>query len=508
MRRPAGLLTGFLLLAGWLLAAAAPRAAAQQRRPRVQPTGSHGFRRMLYNARLKPLRHFADLKEDPGNKLLIVFGRLDIFEEKDDNGDWLIDLRSFLRRGGALLLASDDAAGTGMEQLRALFRLTIASGSVQSRSPQNPLQAYLGQSLCPYVLPVNDTHLIFRENPTGFPPKVSRIATNNPTYMQCGDPGLVQLARFDLAETLFKQGRGLTPLPPDHGYAFGNDGPNGKVLLLAGHGVFMNSQVYHSQNIWFANNCIKWFTKGDRKKPRTEVLFVEEGSINAKFDVPLKEIPLPPLPPLEKINRLLRQLEEENFFNMLVFAVAGHGADADERIPVGRARILKWLVVGLSVLLVLYALRRLWRAWQPLELAVPLVVSNVARTISTDSLLAQRNRDMIHDGNLWEAARELARRCFAEYAAAAPSFPPPQPEVVIKSGRPRHPALGDWVRRLWKLAYGPTPVPVAPARFHQILAEIDEVRDALARGLVTLKPPPATAPAHPRHAPGELPAHS
>src|SRR5207245_2644578 len=143
---------------------------------------------------------------------------------------------------------------------------------------------------------------------------------------------------------------------------------------------------------------------------RRRVLFIEDGKIITNFNVPLVEIPLPPIPPL-KLSELLFKLQKENFFNKAILSIAGgrNIPDKELRMQVGKQRIIQWGLIVLSVLLLLYALRRLVRARYRLEGSVPLVAAHLENILPTETLVVQRQRGMLQEGNLWEAARELAR---------------------------------------------------------------------------------------------------
>ena len=67
---------------------------------------------------------------------------------------------------------------------------------------------------------------------------------------------------------------------------------NGRVLVLADHSIFINEMMLPSDNgnVEFTYNCLEWL-RGDPKDGRNQVLFVEDGTINSRFEVPLKEVP-------------------------------------------------------------------------------------------------------------------------------------------------------------------------------------------------------------------------
>ena len=96
---------------------------------------------------------------------------------------------------------------------------------------------------------------------------------------------------------------------------------NGRILVLADHSVFINDMMLQTDNDNFdlACNALQWLTENGK---RNRVLFVDEGTVVANFNVILKEPPLPPLPGLPPEDELIRvtqnrlaQLQRENYFN-------------------------------------------------------------------------------------------------------------------------------------------------------------------------------------------------
>src|SRR5207248_1111362 len=63
--------------------------------------GTHLFRRILSDLKLHPLTSFEQLRKEPASKLLIVLGETASLKAR---GDFL---ESFVKRGGAVLLATD-----------------------------------------------------------------------------------------------------------------------------------------------------------------------------------------------------------------------------------------------------------------------------------------------------------------------------------------------------------------------------------------------------------------
>jgi hypothetical protein len=258
-----------------------------------------------------------------------------------------------------------------------------------------------------------------------------------------------------------QNGLTLIAAPPE-----GNDD---RVLVIAGHGVFMSGMLgLDAGNFQFAWNCVDWLSeKGKRKY----ALLVEEGRVMKSFDVPLVQLPLPPL---RAITRMVRDLEDENFFNRLLL----------DNVP--RERLLRYLFLGASGLLLFYGLHRLIRAHHRGETAAPRVAVNVEKqTGDVAPLVARRNAAALREGNCYEAARDLARLCFE----GAGGEPPAAPPVVLRGGRRLRREAG----RLWRLAYGGTPTPVAPAEFDALLAQAERERDALEDGALRFEStPPAS----------------
>jgi hypothetical protein len=479
----------FAALAWGLLLAFPYRANAQPQIPQINPKGIEAFRLILHRSGLRPVANLNDLAAmNPGNTWIIVFGDLDSLQEIDNA---VGGLRKFLDNKGAILIASDRAESA--ELLGQKFNVVPANTVVHNR---NPKMAFGGKETFPFVtrFPLPN-HPLFRD--------VTKLATNAPAYLELRGPtdDLHILAQFPEGCT---NHNGL-PLNGTPVFGVGNDAAQGRKLILAGHGVFMNDEMYHKpDNINFTRNCIDWFTRSrDKNVYRPNVLLYVDGQLIDKFKVRLRRLPGPPIPELELINRTILGLERENFFNKLTLTVAGTGGsdNLNARMMIGRMRILRWLGIVLGALVLMYLFRRLWWGRYHREIKAPLTASHLSGHVSNEVLLHQRQRGMLFEGNLWEAAREVARQCFAHYSERSLTFPPPHPQVVVRASD-RRGRLGKQVARLWDLAYG-QPIPVHPGRFREILDEAEEVKEALASGdLVLHEPPPAGKTQPPPHLSG------
>jgi hypothetical protein len=232
-------------------------------------------------------------------------------------------------------------------------------------------------------------------------------------------------------------------------------------------------------------NCVDWLTHSGRRK---QVLFVEEGTIRTKFDIPLAELPPIPIPPARVINKLLNGLERENFFNSLLL----------ELVP--RSTILRILLLAASLLLLRLALARLKAACHRTPPGVPLVEATLKRTTPELPLLAQRQHVLLEEGHCLEAAQVLARHCF-QHLVTNWDVRTPLPRMWVQGGWWRRRRLRKQVEELWELAQGAAHS-VTRDEFAEIVLAIEEIQAALRNGSLRLEPPPApaAAPLRPRHA--------
>jgi hypothetical protein len=444
MNRRARLATGAVLTA-CLLAAALP-AAAQEPRARVPFEGSHAFRHILKLHQLQPLASAAELaKVPPEEAVLIVFGDPSVIKEAANH---VGGLREFQRNGGAILIATDRHDGAGLSELG----VTVRGWAVEATAPA---LAFQGKEACPVFRRLgNLPHPLFRGLHRD-------LVTNSPSYLaflqRLGFPpsGLRPLVLFPPGCITWRRA------PPTDTLTFIAAPPQGdgaRVLVIAGHGIFMNGMLgLDADNFAFARNCVQWLSeKGKRKY----ALLIEEGRVMKSFDVPLAQLPLPPL---KAISGIVRGLEDENFFNRLLLD------------NVRRARLLRYLFLGASGLLLFYGLHRLIRAHHRGETAAPRLAAKVEQQANVEvPLVARRNEAALREGNCYEAARDLARLCFEGEGGQPPAAPP----VVQRGGR----RLRREVGRLWRLAYGGTPTPVAPAEFAALVAQAARVQAALDGG--------------------------
>jgi hypothetical protein len=439
--------------------------------------GTHAFRRILFDLKLEPLESVTELDDAP-HTLLIVLGDTTVLDQVPGG------LKDFLERGGAVLLATDRMTPNKRLQRDFGFRVTGAS----FRADPRWAEVYKNIPECPLLAGVRgaDPDLL-GELPAGQGVRLSRVATNRPSCLDgpLTVPGLSVVAALppgcapQVREAVFDPGFRAGRI-----FAVGGEVGEGRLLVLADHSLFINDMMLQpdTDNIDFAYNCVEWLTQG--KEARTRVLFVEEGKVNSAFDIPLKQVDVP-LPPEEVlvplVDQALSQVEQEDVFNKLLLDTVPY------RTVVGA------LVLGLTALLAFYGLYRLSRSRHRVDLWAPLLEKALAKQQPARSLLEQRHRAMLGQGNLWEPARALAREALAR--AGIPGDMAGTPTVSVRGGWWRRWVVGRHVLGLWRIAHGSRPVRVTPARFARLVRDLEELEAALAAGTVRLEfPAPPAAP--------------
>lgn len=493
MTRRAGALAAVLCLAAALVAVPAAPAQVGPAPPPERPpflVGTHAFRRILYDVSrdrksrlpgLTPLRGAGELR-DPSRTIIIVLGKPDPLPLLQPQ--WPGGLRGFVQGGGALLVATDAQTPP---VLASNFSVHV-TGDILTLSAVNDDTAYRGMRECPYVRPMDTLgrKLFAPARP---------VASNGPSYLRLGRPG----SRPDV----------LAFLPPECTDGKGNRGPwqfaaggdlgSGRVLVMADHDVFINEMMLQNDNgnIEFAYRCAEWL-RGDPAKPRDQVLYYEDGDVRTDFDIPLKNLqPLPLLPPGALVGVLdgllrdveeegtLRQLEEEDFFNDIVH-------DQMAELPFWKrasAEVKLWTLAAIaaSVALGLYAFVRLGAFRHRPDATLPALDALLTKQAPAGAVIEQRQQALLSDGNLWEAARELARHLFASAGASPDAGPAPPPLEVRGNWWRRWRARQQW-RHLWRLARSARPVRVSPRDFARLAARVKALQAALADGTARIDP--------------------
>ena len=431
--------------------------------------GTQAFRRIVERLGFtEPLTRLEDLHQDPASTLLIVLGDTAVLDKIPDGL-----AAGFLRRGGVALIASDRASSGRWADL---LNVRI-SGQFVRCDRGSPADRFQNLAHCPLVrAPDGERDPLFQG--------IDGVATNNPSYLEhLGQFGPECRAVFPPDSDRERK----EPLDTDRQlFAVGWSWGPGKVLVLADHSVFINDMLLRTEpathNIRFAANCLVWLRGGT---PRHRVLFVEDGNILTNFQEPLS----PPLPPPEAlipfINGALRSLEEEDAFNGMLKSV------------VAPSRVLLGVLAVLTLFLVGYGFVRLGKKRHRTGGETPRLATLLAREATSAAVVELRHRAMLEEGNLWEAARALARQCFdgalgesarAQMTQLAAEWGEP-PRVKVAGWWWRRWQVGQEVRRLWQLAYDPVPVAVSQRDFTRLAVQARAVRAALDDGSVRIEPP-------------------
>jgi hypothetical protein len=473
--RPAFLAVATVLVAAALFAAPAPAQAPSREQIQQFAVGTQALRWILKREGFKPIADESQLANDPGQTVLIVLG--------GDLG-WLNrvpgGVTSFVERGGALLAASDRHSRGEINDLSpASITGILVSYPIGSTSGER------GQRDRPFLKATEDKHPDGSVNPfTGL-----KVATNIPSYLSEAptDSGVTPLARFD-QEVDYRRVPGVSPRKEPLCAAAGQRG-DGRFVVLADHSVFINEMLLDKEcdNLDLTVRLLQWLSAGGQRK---QAMLVEDGRILSNFDVPLK--PLPPPPPLEVLLEMLKRRDEvvdaaqreigekgreQGLDRAVTRAFVGKDGDGVPRIK----RYALWLIGGCLAALALYRFGGEGRFRHETDL--PLLAPAVARQRPAVSALEQRQRAQVESGNLWESARELARRRLGP--PAGPGLPPEKPRVVAGTWWRRRTAEAR-LRRIWDIAYGPAPVRVRPADWELFLFDLDALKRDVADGTVRL----------------------
>jgi hypothetical protein len=440
---------------------------------RAQPAGIrfgediHALRFVLQMRGLKPLAGINEAAEKPDRTLIIVLGDVTPLDK-------LPGLRAFVEGGGAVLAASDRRTdGT----LGRAFGVWVVGGflEIDAESPS----AYRQLPECPLVQAVSSFQTLGTSSPPIFQ-GLTHVASNRPSYLRSRDlPVLAALPGGcrapdqdnDLSARLLRlAGRGPS-------FAAGGQVGRGRIIVLADHSIFINDMMLQQDNDNFdlAYNGVRWLSEGVEpgSPDRDRALVVYEGETVADFDANLPTIEDFPVPPVEVLDRLLGDLQQDSGLDRLILR------------NIGLAQLLCALALIMTVALAGYGLVRLGQTDPALEAEASLP-SGEASGQSNGSLMDLRHQAMVRQGNLWEAARQLARQYFAgiDRSLIDPSADSSPPDVTVEGGRRESRDLRDSVERLWRIAAAPSAGRVSPREYARLVARVRALEAARADGRV------------------------
>lgn len=478
-----------VLLSLSLLLLLSPLAPAQQPIQKKVPwEGTQAFRSLLDLFKQKSIKKLDDLRNvAPRDTTIIVFGDTSALRRIERR---IGSLKQFQQAGGAILVATDRRE---RRVLKRNFNVTVTGEQIFP----DMKGSYRNIVSCPLVRERLETgHPLFTGLRQG-------IATNQPSRIILDRSDLRPLGSYSDVLAIFtlpdrRIGQqfpminfaGAKAILPFIVGTNSTSPPDNRIIIMAGHGVFLNGMMAHrdNDNFQFAYNCVRWLTNdGERKY----VLFVEEGKVQTKFDMPLYVLPPIEVPLEEILNKLIdkarhRPLDALNDADKLAHIVEKTGLITKTYERFGQPFLDRYvnhfgtvqaLLVGLTLLLVGRGLWQLVRSLHRQESGVPLSERIVESKQTDHPLLSQRHEAMMLQGNLWEAARAVSRRWFEKHMPVDP----------IRDEPPAVSAQGWWARRrwqrrineLWELAFGPQPFPMSIRDFRALLRELGKLDSAL-----------------------------
>jgi hypothetical protein len=360
---------------------------AQDQNPRTLPyDGFEVLCYALHSLKLQPITRIARADLGPETMIVVVGNPYVLGDIDRETGG----LEKYRKTGGNLLVATDYKLERG--------DLSISISGQKITVPENA--AYRGNPECPW-LPLSQMHAL--------------LATLRKTDEQRDHPLFADLQQGIAANcpsaASTKSSECATLLKYPGGLSFNmigsakNAPPDGRVLFIAGHGMFMNGMMLQkdNDNFAFTVNAINWLRAGKGNKKRTRALLIVDGKIITDFDVNLSPPPPLPLPTAQKINRLLANLEDEGFFDR--FPEALRNALRPERT------IAVLFAIG-TLILLLYGAKKFLDE-RHLQETMALTGAATSR-FEREKLILTRRAD------LWEEARFLIREWFQVQFDVAP----------------------------------------------------------------------------------------
>ncbi|MGF1583454.1 MAG: hypothetical protein ACFCD0_29390 [Gemmataceae bacterium] len=415
--------------------------------------GTQAFQYLVHLAGLEPLPNLQSLQDVPAHKTVIVVmgDPAPLTEIETSLGG---SLRSFLRAGGALLVATE-------RRTPPSFYVSLGL-----RVDGTPLKTEMWQRE-PYYKEIPSCPLIttFEENNHPLVNKCKRIATNLPswfTYDQTsGWRPLVlssRVTRKSNRENLIAY------------QEFPSGDLPGRAVVISGQGLFLNGMMVQkdTDNFVFAYNCVNWLSADGK---RTRVLFIEEGKNLETLDVPLTVSPPSIVPSVELTNKVLNSLQEKIDFNAIFLQYMSRG------------QLWLSLLFSMGLFALVRLVAQLIKFRYKFQTNVPLSSDVLERTTSLAPPLAVRNQEMYQKKNLWEPLRHLARHWFETLTESLDPVNS-KPRVKTKNVFSRW----VWQRRLdylWKLAFGTSPIRISPGKFARALRIMEAIDEKRRGGSIT-----------------------
>ena len=427
----------FAVLTGSTIAQA-PKKAAQIRIPY---DGPEIFARLLDYAGLKPIASFDEFgKIAPLEKtLLVVFGDPKPLLELERRPG---GVQRFLEKGGSLLFASDREFS-----FAALPSLGWIDVAVTDRDLVNYGMNYRNQIQCPRI--IGDE--LRKSNHPAFETVKRDVATNRPGWIR--DPlGQLRIVAnlpaftmpISIHESIIKRDfRDVTMKTFVAGrlpyIVVPKKGDPRRVMLFAGHGVFMNCMLVRDDidNRLVALRTIEWL-----KEKRTHVLLLRDGQAHTDFKLPLVGPGGMPMPTVELMNKLIDEVQNTQVVQQAINRF------------VDPSRILQAILFLTTAGAFLFGLRRFFQGRYAVEKSPQLM--GIPEEKSTP-LVNQRMAELAGRRQMGEPAQALARSWFRDVAKIEVAPGKALDPCEIRAGFLQRRKVAAKLDAVWKLAIGPPP---------------------------------------------------
>ena len=397
-----------------------------------QPEWQFGFQlfHMLLEQKGLYSRSVADdpLGERPEKTAVVLVGDL-----SGINDGLRSRLRTFVERGGALLIATDQTA-----YIRDFC--LIQQGPVEAASKEAAFQGFRD---CPLITRLRSdssltsgvTSLV--ANRCGFIARTSDRMGNWKTSAWLPDE----------AQTAGGRGSGM-PLISE---LQTRRNRHGRAVIIADHSMFINGMLWHADNAKFAVNMTDWLTEGGRK----ELLFLVDGEpVQSVFAMPpmlpdelpsLDQLPPPTLEDLARLpkdtllkftNRFIAGMEDADVMNELI---------ADQPAELETSEYRQALYIAAGILAGVYILRAMGRAGQQPPAPPPRAIGLLSATGRIPRLSSS---------DLHRAGRELAQNALRQLTGSTDSLDwmIPVHDVEIDAHFFRRASVRSSLKKLKKLA--------------------------------------------------------
>lgn len=397
----------------------------------------------------------------PNQSLIVVAGDLERVPTA-----LRLELAGFVRRGGALLAASDLNTS-----LPGLF--SIRQGPVIVHTPS--LQ-YEGFADCPRVSGLSRSH----DLTTGVRELIANRCGWIDTLSQSAGyaAGVADLPREARATQGDPSGRSLiATLESDHSRS-------GRMVVMADHSLLTSGMMLHGDNAILAVNLVKWLGEGRRQALiLVHGQLIQGGTLELNPDRFPQDLSGPPpqlddlsqLPPeslLEFANQFVTAFEEANLPNELATGYF-------QSLP--RPYYRRLLYLAAAVVGIIWLLRQLFRRGAE-------VVPAISRPVGTVS--QQRAHYMLMSEDYQIAAREMSRHLFRQLSgsSAVGDWPTRYAELQVEGSLAEKFTVARHWKGLRRLATGDAAGWLSRRRFLKLSAVVDHLLTLNANGTLSVRP--------------------